>query len=232
MKILVCFLLVQASLAWARPSVKVDSSAWRLASDHDGIALYSCQVEGTGIVPFKAVMRIPASIEEISVVLEDASRRGDWISHFGSSALLERKDDYEQTEYLRMAMPWPIADRTSVVRVRISVSKDQRTATIAGRSVEAAPTAAYPALVRALIYDSTFQMTRAAEGTEVTALIFIDPQGNLPKWAVNLFTGTVSRSTLAGLRRQVAKKLYSPEVIAAMRERILDYDALKNGRND
>ena len=216
-----------SAATWAGPQVAIDSPDWRLASSGDGIDLYSCKVEGTGIVPFKAVMKIPASIEEISVVLEDASRRKDWISHFGSSALLERKDDYEQTEYLRMAMPWPIADRTSVVRVRISVSKDQRTATIAGSSVDAPGSAAYPALVRALIYDSTFEMKSVEGGTQVTALIFIDPQGALPKWAVNLFTGSVARSTLADLRRQVAKKLYSPEAITAMRERILDYGALK-----
>ena len=65
-------------------------------------------------------MTIPASVEEVSAVLEDAPRRGQWIARFGSSALLERLNDYNQTEYLRMSMPWPFVDRTAIVRVRIA----------------------------------------------------------------------------------------------------------------
>ncbi len=219
-------LFLCSGLAWAKPQVAIDSTAWHLDSTADGISLYSCAVPGTGVVPGKAVMIIPASIEEISCVLEDAPRRWDWISHFGGSELLERKNDYEQTEYLRVAMPWPVMDRSSLVRVTIAISDDQKMATVTARSVSCCARADLPELVRAEIYESTFQMRTVAGGTEVTALVFIDPKGSLPLWVVNLFTGGVSRQTLSGLRRQVAKRLYSEEVLAAMRERIYDYKAL------
>jgi hypothetical protein len=58
---------------------------------------------------------------------------------------------------------------------------------------------------------------------EVVALVFIDPCGRLPKWIVNYFTRRGARATLSGLRRQVAKKLYSPSQVAAMRRRIEGY---------
>jgi hypothetical protein len=99
-------------------------------------------------------------------------------------------------------------------------------ATVTGRSVTCCASSEYPELVRAEIYESTFQMRTVEGGTEVTALVFIDPKGQLPLWVVNLFTGGVSRQTLNGLRRQVAKHLYSAETLQAMRERILDYRAL------
>lgn len=210
----------------ALPQVAIDSPQWQRYSDRDGITLYSCQVPGTGVVPCKAVMTIPASIAEISCVLEDVARRGDWISHYGGSALIDRASDYEQTEYLRVAMPWPVEDRSALVKVSISISDDQQTATVTGRSVSSAAAARYPELVRAEIYESTFQMRSVAGGTQVTALVFIDPKGSLPLWVVNLFTGGVSRQTLSGLRRQVAKHLYSSETLDAMHERIMDYRSL------
>jgi hypothetical protein len=222
---LASLLLLCPAWAPAQPQLDAGSSAWRLSSDRDGIALYSGRVEGSGVVPFKAVMTLPAGIEEISAVLEDAPRRGDWVARFGGSALLERVDDYDQTEYLRMTLPWPFLDRTALVRVRISVSADRGTAVIAARSTTCCARSALPELVRAEIHESSFQMRTVPGGTEVTALVFIDPKGNLPLWVVNLFTGNVARQTLFGLRRQVARKLYPPETLQALHLRILRFKA-------
>lgn len=208
----------------ARPAIAMNSPEWKLASSRDGIALFSARVKGTGIVPVKGVMIVPGSIEEISAVLDDMSRRAEWIDRFGHSELLERQNDYDQTEYLRMKMPWPLTDRTALVRVRISVSPDKNTATIAASSTESPAAAPLFAGVRSQVYTSTFQMTRAGEFTEVSTIAFIDPRGNLPQWVVNFFTSQVARNTLDGLRRQVARKLYSPAHLAAMGRRIQDYE--------
>jgi hypothetical protein len=168
-------------------------------------------------------MTIPASIEEISAVLEDASRRKEWVARFGGSVLLEKKSDYEQIEWVRMSMPWPLSDRTARVRLLVSSSGDGKTVTVAGRSVRCCPRADLPEFVRAEIYESTFQMVRRRGQTEVTALAFVDPRGNLPQWVVNLFTGREARRTLEGLRRQAAKALYRPETLEAVRRRIRSY---------
>ena len=218
-------LLLAAPVLRAEPSITMDSPMWRLASSRDGIALFNAQVAGTGIVPVKAVMIIPGSIEEISAVLEDMEHRQDWIDHFGSSALLERRDDYDQTEYLRMRMPWPLTDRTALVRVRITVSPDKRSATIAASSTELAAAADLFSGVRSQVYASTFQMTRAGEFTEVATLAFVDPRGHLPQWVVNYFTSQVARRTLMGLKRQVERKLYSAQQLDALHRRIEDYQA-------
>lgn len=201
----------------------MDASSWHEASSSDGIVLYSASVIGTAIVPFKAVMTIPGTIEEVSLVLEDIPRRGEWISNFGQSVLLARPNDYDQTEYLRVAMPWPARDRTSLVRVRIRVTDDLKTATIAAESVDSVPADTLPELERARVYASTFQMTQVNDHVEVAALVFIDPRGLIPKWIVNFFTGRVARATLSGLRKQVAKKLYSAQQVDAMRQRMRGY---------
>ena len=191
--ILLLFACLAAATAWCdEPSIAMNSPEWRLASSRDGIALFNAKVNGTGIVPVKAVMIIPGSIEEISAVLEDMGRRKDWIDHFGHSELLERTDDYDQTEYLRMRMPWPLTDRTAVVRVRIAVSPDKNTATIAASSTEHGGATALFTGVRSMVYASTFQMTRAGEFTEVATLAFVDPRGGLPQWVVNFFTSVTS----------------------------------------
>jgi hypothetical protein len=192
---------------------------WHLESEYDGIQIFSARVLGTKIVPFKAVAEVPASIEEISAVLEDESRRSEWVARLGESVLLERLSDYEQTNYVRMRLPWPLTDRTALVRVSIDVAEGGHVVTIAGRSTRCCVHPALPELVRAEVFESTFQMARLRFGTRVTALVFVDPGGNLPAWVVNLFTGYEARRTLTGLRRQVDRRLYSPAAIAEYRRR-------------
>ena len=207
------------------PRITVDDPSWHLESSSDGIALYSSSIPQVKVVPLKAVMTIPGTIEEVALVLEDMSRRGEWISNFGQSVMLERTNDYDQTEYLRVDLPWPAEDRSAVVRVQVTVSDDLRRAVIAGESVETPLANRLPKLVRAQVHASTFQMTQLSGRVEVVALVFIDPCGSLPKWIVNYFTRRGARTTLSGLRRQVGRRLYSPGQVAAMHRRMEGYKA-------
>jgi hypothetical protein len=212
----------------ARDRIAMDDPSWHLESSSDGIALYSGSVPEVHVVPLKAVMTIPGTIEEVALVLEDISRRGEWISSFGQSVLLERPSDYEQTEYLRVDLPWPAEDRSAVVRVRVTVRDDLRQATIAAESVDSPRADRLPKLVRAQVHASTFQMTQVGSHVEVVALVFIDPCGRVPKWIVNYFSRRGARTTLAGLRRQVARRLYPISQVLAMRQRIEGYRAFRD----
>jgi hypothetical protein len=107
------------------------------------------------------------------------------------------------------------------------VSDDLTRATIAAESVESHLADALPALVRSKIYASTFQMTQVGDHVEVVALVFIDPRGSIPKWIVNYFTRRVARSTLSGLRRQVARKLYAAPELRAMHQRMHTFRAFR-----
>ena len=226
--ILTCVALTLSAVgAQAQYRIAVDDPSWQLESSDDGIALYSGSVPETGVVPLKAVMTIPGTIEDVSVVLEDISRRGEWISNFDKSVLLERTNDYDQTEYLRVDLPWPAENRTAVIRATIRVSDDLRRATIAAQSVDSHIADGLPKLVRAQVYASTFQMTQVEGHVEVLALVFIDPRGRIPKWIVNYFERRAARATLARLRRQVARKLYSEAQLAAMHRRIEGYRAFR-----
>ena len=133
---LACFAAPLRATTAPVPRVSVDDPSWRLESSSDGIALYTSTIPDLRVVPLKVIMTIPGTIEDVALVLEDISRRGDWISNFSQSVLLERPNDYEQTEYLRVDVPWPAGDRSAVVRVRVIVSDDLRRAVIAAESVE------------------------------------------------------------------------------------------------
>ncbi len=211
----------------AEPLLAIDDLAWRVESSNDGITLYRATARRGGVVPLKATMTIRGTIEEVSLVLEDIPRRTEWISNLGQSVLLERVNDYDQTEYLRVAVPWPVSDRSALIRARITVSDDFGQATIAAQSVDVAAPDSLPKLVRAIVHTSTFQMTKVDDRVEVVALVFIDPCGTIPKWIVNFFARRVARATLGGLRRQVARKLYSRPQIAAMHERMHAFRAFR-----
>jgi hypothetical protein len=216
-------MFVLGSPTRAQPHIAMEDASWHLESSADGIHLYSGPVAGVGIVPLKAVMTIPGTIEEVALVLEDIPRRGEWISNFGQSVLLERTNDYDRTEYLRVDVPWPARNRTAVIRARVTVSDDLRRATIAAESVDSHLADKLPTIVRAKVYASTFQMTQVAGHVEVVALVFIDPRGSIPKWIVNYFSRRAARVTLIGLRRQVARKLYTRAQLMTMHRRIHGY---------
>jgi hypothetical protein len=212
----------------AQYRIEMDDPSWRLESSADGIALYSGSVPEVRVVPLKAVMTIPGTIAEVALVLEDISRRGDWIANWKQSILLRKANEYDQVEYLRVDLPWPARDRTAVIRAQVTVSDDLKRATIATESVNSHLADRLPTLVRARVHTSTFQMTQRTGHVEVVALVFIDPVGSIPKWIVNHFTRRAARSTLAGLRRQVARKLYTPSQVMAMRKRIEGYRAFRD----
>jgi hypothetical protein len=120
-------------------------------------------------------------------------------------------------------LPWPVSNRTALFHAWVTVSDDRKSATITGESVESSKADNLPRQVRARIYTSTFQMTQLPGRVDVVVLAFVDPGGWMPKWLVSRFTGYVARSTFVGLRRQVARKIYSARQVAAMRQRILAY---------
>ena len=212
--------------AWAglpATPLAADDPAWKLQSSSDGISLYRASLRGSGVVPVKATLTIPGTIEELSLVLEDIPRRQQWVGNRIESVLLERVSDYDQTEYLRVNLPWPVRDRSALIRALVEVSEDRRTATITARSIASHPADKFPDLVRAQVEPSTLRMTQGPGRVEVEALVFIDPGGWIPKWLVNYFATHVARSTFRDLRKQVSLHLYSPAQIRAMRERIAAY---------
>src|SRR5262245_20572405 len=176
-----------------------DDPSWRLQSSSDGIARYHASLRGTGVVPVKATMAIPGTIEEISLVLEDIPRRQQWVGNRIESVLLARESDYDQTEYLRVDLPWPVHDRSALLHARVEVSEDRRTATITAQSIASHPADRLARFVRAFVAPSTLQMTQVAGHVEVVALVFVDPGGWVPKWLVNHFATRVARSTLGDL---------------------------------
>lgn len=206
------------------PVLAADDPGWKLQSSDEGISLYRCQVKGSGVVPVKVVMTIPGTIADVSLVLQDIPRRPEWIGTRTKSTLLQRVSHYEQFEYLRVYMPWPVSDRSAIIRALVSVSDDRTRATIAAQSVASHPAAdTLPKLVRSQVHTSTFQMTESAGQVEVVALVFIDPGGHVPKWLVNWFAGRMARSTCRDLRKQVAKDLYPPAQVREMERRIREY---------
>lgn len=209
--------------ARAETPLATDDPAWRLESSSDGIALYRASLKGSGLVPLKATMSIPGTIAEVSLVLEDIPRRQQWVGNRIESVVLERASHYDQVEHLHVDLPWPVRDRSALIQARVQVSDDRRTAIIHGQSIPSHPADTLPRLVRAEVAPSTLQMTQAPGRVDIVVLVFVDPGGLIPKWLVNQFATRVARSTFRDLRRQVAKRLYSPAQVRAMHQRIEAY---------
>ncbi len=226
-RVLLGAIVLASSPTIAPASITEDDPSWRLESSSDGIALYRGAMPGTTVIPIKAIMTIPGTIEDVSLVLEDIPRRSEWVGNRTRSTLLERTSDYDQAEYLRVNLPWPVMDRSALFRARITVSDDRARVAITAQSIDSHPADTLARLVRARFHASTFQMTQRLHDVEVTTIVCVDPGGSIPKWLVNHFTKRVARSTLVGLRRQVSRKLYAHSEWEAMHRRLVGYAAYR-----
>src|SRR2546423_13505240 len=115
-----------AAGADAATLLPVNDPSWRLQSSGGGVDLYGAPIRGSGVVPLKATLTIPGTIEEVSLVLEDIGRREEWIGNRSKSQLLERRTDYDQTEYVHVDLPWPVSDRTALFHAWVTVSDDRK----------------------------------------------------------------------------------------------------------
>lgn len=195
---------------------------WVLEYDKKGIKLYSHpETKGT-IIPFKGEMLVDHPMAEVAAVLDDRKRRMEWVDRFKENILLEKISYFERVEYGRVAFPLWFKDRTAVVKLKIEVSKDLKTLYIFGKSIPYENEKLFKG-VRASIYDSTVKLESLGKKTHITVMAYADPNGAIPDWVVNLFTGVVARKTLMNLRDQLGKNLYSAEYIEGYRKMIRNY---------
>jgi hypothetical protein len=188
-------------------STSLGGETWEELSDEDGIKVWRREVEGSPVVAFKGETVIPASLAKVASVLDDTSRKGEWVAN-----LLEAKDvkiisPTERIEYNRTDAPWPVSDRDFVFRADVKVDKAARTLYVLIKSTtDASCPVDEEMAVRGELLDSKYTLTLLDDGrTRVIVEIQVDPKGSVPKWVVNWAQKGWPRKTLEGIRGQCKK---------------------------
>jgi hypothetical protein len=180
---------------------------WELLNDEDGIKVWRRDVENSPIVALKGEAIIDAPIAKVANVLDDTTRKTEWVCNGIEAKNIRTISPTERVEYNVTSAPWPIRNRDFVFHAQMKCDRTAKTLVFELRSVNdpLMPVDENKA-VRGELLDSSYTLTQLdAKHTRLVVEIQADPKGSVPKWVVNLFQKSWPRKTIEGIRAQCAK---------------------------
>ena|GEM_PF-908147 len=201
----------------------LNADEWTLIADEDGIQTYEKTKEDEGMVVFRGETVIPAYLPKIATILNDLSRRKEWIDSLVETRVIEQKNIFDREEYNHTKVPWPFEDRDFVYHARVRVNRTPPTMLITMQSVVDPREPEHDGLVRGrLIYSYYYlKQIEGVRATKVVVEMAVDPAGAIPKWLVRLSQKKWPFNTLGSL-----KKVAEREDIVVSKE-IGDYFKVK-----
>jgi hypothetical protein len=172
---------IAVTLAAAFSGVEDSRSAddWEPGGERDGIES-SHRPGPAGSPPIhRAVTTIEASLLEILAVLNDDSRRTEWMARCVEARLISREGRWTSVHYSKMSAPWPLAQRDAFVEARVSVAPGHDTATVTMSSL----TGFEPVdrVVRIPHLEARFRLQALDSArTRIAYEVAVDLAGNLP----------------------------------------------------
>ncbi|MBM4342580.1 MAG: START domain-containing protein [Deltaproteobacteria bacterium] len=184
--------------------VAAGAAQWERHGTEDGVLLESRQVEGSSLPEFRGSATLAAPILEIAAVIDDLDRFCQWQKRCVGARQLQRTSDTERIFYTRTEAPWPLQDRDTVLRGKVSGLGDNLDVVVRFDHLHDPRFPPYPGVVRMPTGSGHFRMTRVDDDhTRVEYQVRADPGGWVPAWAARLSARQVPRDTLAGLRRHL-----------------------------
>ncbi|GAB3376195.1 START domain-containing protein [Spongiibacter taiwanensis] len=185
------FSLALASIITATPAYSAD---WELRHEDDNVRVYRRDVADTNIDAIKIESHFDADMAAVADLLSNPARRQSWdelckvARWVVPPAQQGPQQDLLGTLYLYYDMPWPVKDRDMVMQTRIQRSAEQivirgDAVTLDAEAPKTVSTGDAKRLKNAW-YEWRIQATESG-GSQVTATMFMDPDGPIPAWLLN-----------------------------------------------
>lgn len=200
-------IFIIASVFLALPVHANELPGWEFVNDDQGVKVWRRSVPGTTILAFRGETVFNAPIAKVSSVLDDTSRRMEWVHSAKVTKTVRPISQLERVEYNRTGVPWPLKDRDFVFHAAIKLDRQKQQVVVNVKSTEDPLKPEDSCCVRGEISHSTYHLTSIDGGkkTHIVIEIVVDPRGGIPNWIVNLFQKSWPRKTLLGVAKQLAK---------------------------
>lgn len=194
-------LLLLLMVSWLSPAFA--AAPWVLASDKDGIRVYTQDAPGQDLKNFRGVVRVNAPMRLVLAALMDSEAMPEWFFHLREARMLEVGTPQGSYMYLWLRGIWPVSDRDAVIRLSMRQQPD----TLALHMEATAAPAHLPPMrdrVRIPRMRSGWVVTPVSPGvTEIQLDGNADPGGRVPVWIANLVVTKMPRETLNNLRARL-----------------------------
>ena len=172
---------------------------WELQRDKSEIKVWTKDYPDSKFKQFKTETIIKASLENVVAVFLDIENMGLWYDRVEKVEMVEKISNMEGTYKIDFELPWPVADRVSVVRAVLSYNSDTDAVRVETNYEPGIITDTDALLVT--IMHSEWILTPTEEGyVHIFHKGYMDPAGSLPAWISNSGVKDGPIKTLTALR--------------------------------
>jgi START domain len=189
---------------------------WKLATDKEGIKVYTSIVPDSKIKAIKVECNLEATPSQLVALIMDVKTATDWVYHTKSAVVVKQVSPSELYYYSEINLPWPAANRDFVAHLIVSQNPDTKVVTIQGPAVPGL-VPVKTGVVRIDHSDGKWVISPiGTDQVKVVYTIHVDPGGSLPSWLVNMFATEGPLQIFRNLKAELQKPAYkNSDLVAA-----------------
>lgn len=160
------------------------ADGWTLRKETDNIRVYTIDQEDSSFKAFKAEALMDTSLENLMAVMVNPKSCVEWVHNCTKSQAFGDGSFHDRYAYSVNDMPWPVADRDYVLRIR--THGEQTTGEVV-MDLNAVPDRReeIDGLVRVDRSDTLYRFIPEGDKTRMVWIQHTDPNGAIPGWLVN-----------------------------------------------
>ena len=188
-------------------------NTWKLASEKEGIKIYTSEVPDSKVKAIKVDCEFNASASQLVALLMAVNTSADWVYHTKSATIIKQVSPAELYYYSEVNMPWPTANRDFVAHLSVSQNPVTKVIVIDGPAVQGMVTEK-KGIVR--INNSIGKWTITPFGLDQIKeqyTLHVEPGGSIPAWMVNMFATQGPQEVFKSIRVQLEKPEYKNAIL-------------------
>lgn len=157
---------------------------WELQKDKSGIKVWTKDYPNSNFKQFKATTKFKAKLENVVAVFLDIENMGAWYDRVEKVTMVEKISEMEGTYKIDFELPWPVADRISAVRAKLSHDPNTNVVTVRTKYEKGIIENSDRLVVTDI--QSEWVLTPEAGGyVSIFHKGYMHPAGSLPAWIAN-----------------------------------------------
>lgn len=181
---------------------------WTLATEQEGIKVYTRAIPDSKIKAIKVVSNMRASPSQLLAAIMDIQTGTEWVYHSKQNVLIRQITPLDLIYYSEVEVPWPVENRDFVVHVQAVQDPDSKVITINSPCIPGY----VPEKVNLVrINHSVGKWTITPVSYDVVKaeyILEVDPGGTIPAWLINLFATKGPIITFKNLKVHVQRDRY------------------------
>ncbi|MCG2581690.1 MAG: START domain-containing protein [Marinobacter sp.] len=203
--LLACSATFPALVRAALPAENADG--WTLRKETDNIKVYTIDQDTSSFQAFKAEALMDTAMENLMAVMVNPASCVEWVHNCTKSHAFGDGHFHDRYAYSVNNMPWPVADRDYVLRIRTQGEQDTGEVVM---ELNAVPDRReeVDGLVRVDRSDTLYRFIPEGDKTRMVWIQHTEPNGAIPGWLVNTLLVDIPVKSMEQLERVTREERY------------------------